>query len=304
MPRILSALTRNAPLLLTLTALFWGGNAVAGKFAVGHISPFLLTAARWALAALILIILGRRHLRRDWLVIRSRLLYLFAMGALGFAAFNGLFYSALLHTTAINTTIIQAGMPMFIFILGFLAFRARTSRAQAMGYSLTLGGVAVAALRGEFGQLAEFEINKGDLIMLAAAFLYAAYSVALWAKPKVHWLSFLAVLVTSAAFTALPMALYESTTDGFIWPATVTGWSVVAYTAIFPSILAQGFYIRGVELLGGNKSALFLNLVPIFGALLSVILLGESFHLFHGVALVLVIAGILLAQRLSMARPR
>ena len=292
------ALTRNAPLLLTLTALFWGGNAVAGKFAVGHISPLLLTEARWAIASLILITLGRRQLRRDWLVIRSRLLYLFAMGALGFAAFNGLFYTALTHTTAINVSIIQAGMPMFIFILGFLAFRTRTSWGQVMGYSLTLVGVAVAALRGEFGAFAGFVINRGDLIMIAAAFLYAAYSVALQAKPKIHWLSFLAVLVTSAAITAAPMALYESTTEAFIWPTTPTGWSVVAYTAVFPSMISQGFYIRGVELLGGNRSALFLNLVPIFGALLSVILLGETFHLFHGIALTLVIAGIVLAQRL------
>ena len=302
MSRILSALTGNAALMLTLTTLFWGGNAVAGKFAVGHISPLLLTAARWGLAAVILLILGRRHLRRDWPVIRARLPYLFAMGALGFAAFNGFFYTALLYTTAINTTIIQAAMPMFIFILSFLFFRDRTSPAQAMGYSLTLGGVAVAALRGEFGEIAEFGINRGDLIMLVAAVFYAAYSVALKAKPKIHWLSFLAVLITSAAITAIPMALYESTTDSFIWPATATGWSVVAYTAIFPSILAQGFYIRGVELLGGNKSAMFLNLVPIFGALLSVALLGETFHIFHGVALTLVIAGIVLAQRLSARR--
>ncbi len=299
MLRALAALSRNAALLLILTTLFWGGNAVAGKFAVGHISPLLLTAARWGLASLILIVLGHRHLVRDWPVIRAHLPYLFAMGALGFAVFNGFFYTALLYTTAINSTIIQAGMPMFIFILGFLFFRARTSRGQAMGYSLTLCGVAVAALRGEFGRFADLQINRGDLIMLAAALIYAAYSVALQAKPKIHWLSFLTVLVTAAAVTAIPMALYESTTEAFIWPATVTGWSVVAYTAIFPSILAQGFYIRGVELLGGNKSALFLNLVPIFGALLSVILLGESFHLFHAIALSLVIAGILLAQRLS-----
>ncbi len=299
MSRILPALTGNVALMLTLTTLFWGGNAVAGKFAVGHISPLLLTAARWGLASLILIVLGHRHLRRDWPMIRAHLPYLFAMGMLGFAAFNGFFYTALLYTTAINTTIIQAGMPMFIFILGFLFFRSRTSMGQAMGYSLTLCGVAVAALRGDFDRFTEFQINRGDLIMLVAAFIYAAYSVALQAKPNIHWLSFRAVLVTAAAITAVPMALYESTTDAFIWPTTVTGWSVVAYTAIFPSILAQGFYIRGVELLGGNKSALFLNLVPIFGALLSVILIGENFRLFHGVALTLVIAGIVLAQNLS-----
>lgn len=298
MSRMFPAPARNAALLLILTTLFWGGNAVAGKFAVGHISPLLLTAARWTLASVILIIVGRRHLRRDWPVIRAHLPYLFAMGALGFAVFNGLFYTSLLYTTAINVTIIQAGMPMFIFILGFLFFRARTSRGQLIGYSLTLVGVAVAALQGSSGVLADIHINRGDLIMLVAAFIYAAYSVALQAKPKIHNLSFLAVLVTAAAIAAAPMAIYESTTDGFIWPSTVTGWSVLAYTAIFPSILGQGFYIRGVELLGGNKSAMFLNLVPIFGALLSVILLGEIFSLYHAVALTLVIAGIALAQRL------
>lgn len=302
MSLMLPALSRNAPLLLALMALFWGGNAVAGKFAVGHISPLLLTLARWGFASVILMVLGRRHLRRDWPVIRARAPYLFAMGALGFAAVNGLFYTALLYTTAINATIIQAGMPMFIFILGFLFFRARTSRAQAMGYSLTLGGVAVAAFRGAFGEPGEIGINRGDLMMLVAALLYAAYSVALQAKPNIHGLSFLAVIVTSAAIAAVPLALYESTTDGFIWPATATGWSVVAYTAIFPSILAQGCYIRGVELLGGNKSAMYLNLVPIFGALLSVILLGETFHIFHGVALALVIAGIVLAQKPPIRR--
>ncbi|MCH8858784.1 MAG: DMT family transporter, partial [Proteobacteria bacterium] len=233
MSRILPALTSNAPLLLALTALLWGGNAVAGKFAVGHISPLLLTAARWGLAAIILIALGHKQLYQDRRLIRARLPYLFAMGMLGFAAFNGLFYTSLLYTTAINVSIIQAGMPMFIFILSFVFFRARTSMAQALGYSLTLCGVAVAALRGEFGQLAQFDINRGDFIMLIAAFLYAGYSVALHTKPKIHWLSFLAVLVTSAALAAIPLALYESTTDSFIWPTTATGWSVVAYTALF-----------------------------------------------------------------------
>ena len=87
----------------------------------------------------------------------------------------------------------------------------------------------------------------------------------------------------------------------FITLLVLVNHSVVAYTAIFPSILSQGFFIRGVELLGGNKSALFLNLVPIFGSFLSVMLLGESFRLFHGIALTLVLAGIILAQRLSRA---
>ena len=295
----LTRLTSNAAILLTLTALIWGGNAVAGKFAVGHISPLLLTCARWTIAAVLLIIIAHRHLRTDWPVIRARLPFLFVMGAVGFATFNGLLYTSLKYTTAINVTILQAGMPMFIFFLNFVAFRTKPHWGQMVGYTLTLVGVLLTAAAGDFSTLADLAINRGDLIMLVAALIYAAYSVAVVTKPKMHWLSFLTTLIASAAIVSIFMALYEATTPQFIWPTTTTGWTIVVFTAIFPSIIAQGFYIRGIELIGGNKAGLFVNLVPIFGALLSVLLLGEAFHLYHMIALALVIGGILLAQRLQ-----
>ena len=295
----LRRLGQNAPLLLALTMMIWGGNAVAGKFAVGEVSPLLLTAFRWGFAAMVLITIGWRQLRSDWPAIKTRWPYLFALGATGFAAFNGFLYTALHDTTALNATIIQAGMPLFIFVMNFVVFRMNTTLAQIIGFSLTLIGVAVTASRGDMGNLARLAINHGDLLMLLAAFLYSAYSVALRAKPVMHWRSFLTALITAAALTALPMAIYESTTASFIWPHSATGWGVVAFTAIFPSIVAQGFYIRGTELIGSNKAGLYLNLMPIFGAILSVLLLGESFQLYHGLALVLVIGGILIAQKLS-----
>lgn len=298
----LARITGNAAILLVLTTMIWGGNAVAGKFAVGHISPLLLTCARWTLAAAILLVFARRHLAADWPLIRGRLVYLGLMGALGFAGFNGLLYSSLKYTTAINVTIIQAGMPMFIFVLNFIIFTTRPHWSQLVGYSLTLVGVLLTAAAGDLSALADLAINRGDLIMLVAAVIYAAYSVALRSKPQMHWLSFVTVLVTSAALTSTVMAAYEATTADIIWPATITAWSVIAYTAILPSIVAQAAYIRGVELLGGNRASLFLNLVPIFGALFSVIMLGERLHLYHVVALALVIGGILLAQRLSRGR--
>lgn len=299
MSRMLSALTGNAAFLLVLTMLIWGGNAVAGKFAVGDVSPLLLTWFRWTLSAAILTVVAHRHLRADWPVIRRHLPFLFVMGALGYAVFNALLYSSLLFTTAINVTIIQAAMPMFVFILNFLAFRARVGWIQLAAYGLTLTGVLVAAGRGSFAQLAAFEINFGDAIMLVAALVYGAYSVALVAKPVMHWLSFLTVLVISAAITSIPFMAWEATTPAFLWPSTMTGWGVVVYTALLPSIVAQGFFIRGTELIGANKAALFLNLVPIFGALLSVALLGEAFELFHAVSMILVISGIIMAQRFA-----
>jgi len=296
---IATRLSHNAPLLLIATTLIWGGNAVAGKFAIGHVSPLLLTAFRWGIAALILLTLSRTQLRADWPVLKTRLPYLFMLGSVGFAAFNGLLYSALHETTAINATIIQAGMPLFIFILNFAVYRMATSWGQVAGYSLTLLGVALTAAAGDLSTLSALQVNNGDLIMIGAALIYAAYSVALRSKPNVHWISFLTCAIVAAAITAIPMAIYEATTPQFIWPTTVTGWSVVFYTALLPSIVAQGFYIRGNGLIGANKASLYINLVPIFGALLSVLLLGEAFHLYHGVALILVIGGIVMAQRLS-----
>ena len=259
----------------------------------------LLTCSRWVLAIAVLSAFAMPYVRADWPVIRQRLPYLFVMGAVGFSIFNTLMYTALKYTTAINVAILQAGMPMFIFLLSFLAFRTRPHWGQIVGYGLTLVGVLLTATSGDLLALADLAVNRGDFIMCVAAFVYSAYSVALASKPDMHWLSFLTVLFASAAIAAIAMALYEATTPDFIWPSTATAWTVIAYTAIFPSIVAQGFFIRGVELLGGNRAGLFLNLVPIFGALLSVALLGEALHLYHIIALILVIGGILLAQRLN-----
>ena len=280
----------------------WGGNAVAGKFAVGHVSPLMLTAARWTIASCLLLFLARRHLRTDWPIIKQRLVYLFCMGAIGFTVFNGLLYTALHYTTAVNVAILQGAMPMMIFLLNFIAFRVATTWAQALGYALTLIGVLLTAAAGNLDRLMALNVNVGDLLMLAAGVLYATYSVFLRSKPDIHWMSFLCLLVFSAALAAIPMALYEATTDSFIWPTTLTGWSVVAYTALLASIVAQAGYIRGVEMLGGNAAGLFLNLVPIFGVVLAVLLLGEAFTFHHALAMALVVGGIVIAQRFGRAR--
>jgi drug/metabolite transporter (DMT)-like permease len=135
--------------------------------------------------------------------------------------------------------------------------------------------------------------------MLAGSLIYATYSVALRARPDIHWLSFLTSLVISAAIVSLGLAAYEISTESAIWPVTTTAWLVIAYTIVFPSLISQAFFVRGVELIGSNRAALFLNLVPIFGSLLAVIILGEAFQLFHALAMVLVIGGIALAQNLT-----
>ena len=106
----------RAYVYLCVTALFWGGNSVAGKMAVGHVSPMMLTTLRWVFALVVILVLMTPQIRRDWDRIRKHWLQLLAYGAIGFTTFNALLYSALKYTSAINAVILQAGIPMLIFL--------------------------------------------------------------------------------------------------------------------------------------------------------------------------------------------
>ena len=286
----------RAYVFLTITALSWGGNAVAGKMAVGHISPMLLTSIRWAMALLILTTFTLPQVRRDIKTIVRNLPLLFAYGMVGFTFFNILLYSALEFTTAINVAIEQAGMPMVIFLANFLLFRIKASFAQIAGFFLTLTGVAITASSGSLGRLIALELNRGDALMLLAVLSYGGYTVALRYKPVLHWQSMITVMAGAAFLSSLPFSAYEVVQETVIWP-DMTGWLIVAFAAIFPSLVSQVLFIKSNELIGSNRAGLFINLVPIFGTLLSVMILGETLHLYHVIALVLVLGGIGLSER-------
>jgi drug/metabolite transporter (DMT)-like permease len=286
---------RQAYVLLLLTTLFWGANAIAGKLAIGHISPMLLTTLRWAMALAIMAAIGSRQLRYDWPVVRRHLPLLGILGAVGFALFNATMYSALTFTSAINVSIEQAGVPMVIFLANFLLFSMRVSWPQLLGFALTIVGIALTASHGELARLAELDVNFGDALMMLALLFYGGYSVALRYRPPIGWQSMILVMSAAALLASLPFAAWEIAAGAAVWP-DLTGWTVAAFTAIFPSILSQSFYIRGVHLIGSNRAGIFINLVPIFGTLLAILFLGEAFHLYHAVAIVLVLGGIWIAE--------
>jgi drug/metabolite transporter (DMT)-like permease len=283
-------------LLLSLTALFWGGNAIAGKIAVGHVSPFLLTTFRWIVAMAIVGWFAIPHLRRDWPVIRKNFAFLVMLGAIGFAVFNNLMYSALNYTSAINVAIVQASMPLMVFVLNFLLFQMRATLLQVTGFILTLIGVALVASAGSLNTLLSLAFNHGDILMLVAIMTYGVYSVLLKNKPDIHWLSFITVLGTSALVTSLAFSAWEISRGTAIWPDQ-TGWAVILYTAVFPSILSQVFWMRGLEMIGSNRGGVFINIVPIVGSALAIVILGETLHPYHIIALVLVVGGVWLSQR-------
>jgi len=286
--------------LLATAALMWGGNAVAGKLAVGHISPFLLTTCRWALAVLILAPFAYSHLRRDWPQIRPRLVFMILLGATGFAVFNNLLYLALNHTTAINVAIEQASMPLFVFLLNWILFRTGVSLFQIIGFAITLTGVAVTVTRGGIIGTSELGINFGDFLMLVAVAVYGTYSVLLRRKPQVHVTSFIFVLALSALATSIPFTAYEIATDKIIWP-DARALLIVVYTALGASLISQMAWVMGLDQIGSNRGGVFMNLVPIFGSLLAVVILEERFELYHGAGLILVLGGIALAEQTKKA---
>src|SRR3954471_19165733 len=173
-------------LLLTLTMLMWGGNAVASRLAVGEVSPMALTGLRWTVPVAILGVALRRQLlaHRQALAMRWPLVLL--MGTLGFTVFNALMYLAAHHTTAVNITILQGSMPVFVLVGALLFYGTRIRGWQIAGMAVTLLGALLVATRADLATLTSFSFNMGDLWMLAACCLYAGYTVALRSKPAVR----------------------------------------------------------------------------------------------------------------------
>lgn len=287
-------------LYLVIATLCWGGNAVAGKLAVGHISPMVLTFCRWTFAMMIVLSIALPQLKRDWPVVRRNLPLLFAYGAVGYTLFNALLYTALHYTTTINVAIAQAGIPMLIFVLNFVAFSTRVSAAQMFGFSLTLVGVVLTAAHGDFGALLHVGLNFGDALMLGAVLAYAIYAVSLRWKPAIDWKSLMAIPAFAALATSIPLVLWEMETGDALWPDG-QGWMISLYTGVLASLVAQILFILGVEGIGANRAGLFINLVPVFGTLLSIAIIGEDLQLYHIAALMLTLGGIAIAE---VGRPK
>lgn len=283
-------------LLLTLTALAWAGNAVASRLAPGEISPMALTTLRWVGVSVVLAPFVGKAAKAEWPLLAPRWRSILAMSTFGFTVFNALMYAAAYHTSAVNIAILQGAVPVLVLFGSFVAFGTRIRLVQILGVALTLAGVVIVAGQGDLAALARLAFNVGDVWMLIACGSYAAYTLALRNRPQVSGFVFFSVLAGAAFLISLPLLAYEVATGSVIWP-TAKGWGILLYVTLLPSLFAQVFFMRGVELIGPGRAGLFVNLVPVFGAILAVVLLGEPFRLFHAVALALVLGGIWLAER-------
>ena len=299
-PSILDALWNSPMLLLSLTALMWGGNSVAGRLAVGEISPMALVFCRWAIACIPLLIAARANLKADLEIIRPRWRYIALAAVFGFTAFNALFYIAAHRTSAVNILILQGLIPGLDVVGAWSFYGMRLRPLQGLGVLITVAGVVVIAARGDWATLRALNFNLGDVMMIVAAVLYAIYILLLRQRPAVSSIGLFAAMAVVAFLTSAPLLAIEIAEGQFFWPSA-KGVAVLAYVALFPSLISQVFFIRGVQLIGPSRAGVFVNLVPIFGALLAVALLGEPFAFYHAASLCLVVVGLWLAERSARA---
>jgi drug/metabolite transporter (DMT)-like permease len=294
--RLTTRLYDNAYLLLSFMALCWAGNQVLGRAVAGHIPPIAYSFLRWSLATVIVLPFALPHVRRDWPVIRTRWRYLAFVGAIGGGLFNTLQYIALNHTTALNSLVLNSTGPIFIAMASFLIFRERLTLRQAGGMAVSMAGVLGIITKGDLNVLHELAFNNGDLLLLTGMATNGIYTALLRDRPAIHWLSFLFMLFLVSALVVLPFLMWEIA-SGARMEVTSFTLAAVAYIAIFPSVVAYICLTRGVELIGANRSGIFLHMIPLFGALLAIGLLGEPLRVSHVIGFALILCGVALASR-------
>ncbi len=287
----------NQPyLLLSITALCWAGNAIAGRLAAGHIAPATLSFLRWSLAFLVILPFAWKHLARDWGAIRGRLGIMVVLSITGIGAFNTLQYWALEHTQALNMLLLQSASPLVVALWSLILLGVRLTSAQAVGVVLSLAGVLVILLHGDLTTLKNIDFNKGDLIFIVALSIFAYYSVLSLKRPGIHGLSFVAFTFGAGAACLIPLFIWELFTRPLM-AINSANLLTLFYVALFPSTLAYLCFNRGVQLIGANRAAPFFHVVPVFGTVMSIVFLGEHPQAFHFLGFALVLTGVFVASR-------
>lgn len=281
--------------LLVLAMLVYSSNIVVARYAVQDIPPLALTFWRWVFVLVVLapfvtgeIIRQRAYIVRHWKM-------LFLLAGLSTALFNALFFVAMETTTAVNGALLAGLMPITIVLGAWAILRERISRFMVLGVALSFVGMVVVVIRGDLAVLETLSFTRGDLLILIAIACYSGYSVLLKRRPEgLTPNTFIAVMVVIGIPPLLPFYLWEIA-SGRTFEWNVESFSIMFYSGIVVWLLANVVWVRAIAVVGASVAAQFHYLMPIFGSILAVLLLGEDFLLHHFIGLVLILAGIYLA---------
>lgn len=293
-----SVLRRStAVILLILANLFWAGNYICGKYVIGAMQPIQINFLRWSIAAMILFPLAQMIEKPKWKAIWREWKVLLVLSILGIIGYNILLYEALYFTTSLNAALINSVNPAMIAIFAAWLLKEKLSKVNVLGLVVSLIGVLLVLTHGNLLHVFAIDYNAGDLFMLIVIVSWTFYTLLSNRIKGLPPIGATAVTVALSLLLMLPFFIYSNFNWSFT-PATTLG---ILYLGLFPSVGSLLFWNIGVPAVGASHAGIFLNLITVFTAILS-ILLGNGINLFQIIGGFVVILGVYLTNKQSVKK--
>lgn len=284
--------------LAILAAFIWSGNFIVARAVNKEIPPISLNFYRWLVASIIIFPIAYKKFKAEWNVVKQSGQYLFWISLTGIALFNTFVYIGAHYTSAINLALIgTTSSPIMSVIFARLFLKEKIGWMKGTGMILCITGVLFLLCKGNFHNLLSFHFSTGDLWMLVAAFCFAVYNTLVKKKPAgISPINFLFVIFSFGTLMVLPFFIYEwnQSTRDVVWNSSLV-FSIL-YLGLGASVICFFIWNIAIGKLGAGRTALFGNLIPVFSSIGAVFFLNETFTWVHIISMIIVFAGILLAN--------
>ena len=289
---------KTAYIFLILATLFWSGNFIVGKAAsLFEIPPFTLNFYRWTFAWLILAPFTLKEIFKKKSYILNNIKLILILGITSITVFNSIVYYSLNFTQVISGVLMISTIPVMISFFCCVFKIEKTNFYQILGVLFSLMGVVVIVTNADVNKLLNLNFNKGDLWMVVAMLSWAMYSALLRKKKfKLSQISLLQTIISAGLILLLPAYLIEMAL-GYRVNIHLPFILTLTYVVLFPGLASFFFWIKGISIIGSNRSGIFLHLMPIFSTIMAMLIFKEKFMTFHLIGAILIITGIILSSK-------
>ena len=287
-----------AYLLLILTTIFWSGNFIVGKAAsMYEIPPFSLNFYRWFFAGLILLPFTYKEIINKKSYILNNIGFFIILGITSITIFNSIVYYSLYYTQVISGVLMISTIPVWIIFISSLLNIEKTNFFQIIGVAFSLTGVVFIITKVDLELVKNLDFNKGDLTMVIAMFAWAIYSALLKKKKyEISKITLLEVVIITGLIFLTPIYFIEMNFGNTI-KLGKPFYLTLTYVVLFPGLCSFFFWIKGISIIGANRAGVFLHLMPIFGAIMAMVIFDEKFMFYHFLGAIFILSGIILSNK-------